>query len=45
MKVLSGKQPEGMNATDLKDLEMRATSTIKMFLANEVMYMSWMRNL
>ena len=38
MKPLSGKKPEGMNVTDWKDLEMRATSTIRMCLADEVMY-------
>ena len=36
--MLSGKQPEGMNVTEWKDSETRATSTIKMCLADEVMY-------
>ena len=36
--MLSGKQPEGMNVTDLKDLETRASSTIRMCLTDEVMY-------
>ena len=38
MKVLSGKQLKGMNVTNWKDSEMRATSTIRMCLADEVMY-------
>ena len=38
MKVLSGKQPEGMNVTDWKDSETRVASTIRMFLVDEVMY-------
>ena len=37
MKALSGKQLEGMNATDWKDLKTRVVLTIKMFLADEVM--------
>ena len=36
--MLSGKQLKGMNVTDLKDSEMRVGSTIKMCLADEVMY-------
>ena len=38
VKALTGKQPEGTNDTEWKDSETRATSTIKMCLANEVMY-------
>ena len=38
VKALSSKQPEGMNAIDWKDPEMRAVSTIRMCLAYEVMY-------
>ena len=38
LKVLSVKRPEGMNAMDWKDSEMRAMSTIRMCLADEVMY-------
>ena len=38
VKALSGKQPEGMNATDWKNSETRATSTIRMCLVDEVMY-------
>ena len=38
MKALSGKQPEGMNATNWKDSKMRVVLTIKMCLADEVMY-------
>ena len=37
VKALSGKQPEGMNVTDWKDSETRATSTIRMCLVDEVM--------
>ena len=38
MKALSGKQPEGMNAMDWKDSETRVAPTIRMCLADEVMY-------
>ena len=38
MKALSGKQPKRMNVTDWKDLEIRVASTIRMCLADEVMY-------
>ena len=38
MKALSGKQPEGMNDTKWKDSKTRVVSTIRMCLANEVMY-------
>ena len=38
VKALSGKQPKGMNVTDWKDLEMQVASTIRMCLADEVMY-------
>ena len=36
--MLSRKQLEGMNATDLKDLEMRVLLPVKMCLADEMMY-------
>ena len=36
--MLSGKQPEGLNVTNLKDLETIAALTIKMCLVDEVMY-------
>ena len=35
---MSGKQPEGMNVTDLKDSKIMVASTIRMCLADEVMY-------
>ena len=38
VKALSGKQPEGMNVTDWKDLEVRVVLTIMMCLADEVKY-------
>ena len=38
MKTLSGKQPKGMNVTDWKDSKIRATSTIRMCLVDEMMY-------
>ena len=38
VKALSGKQPEGMNATDWKDSKMRVVLTITMCLVDEVMY-------
>ena len=38
MKALSGKQFEGMNATYWKDSKTRVMLTIRMCLANEVMY-------
>ena len=38
MKALIGKQQEGINVTDWKDLNISATSTIRMCLADEVMY-------
>ena len=38
VKALSGKQPKGMNVTDLKDLETRVILTIKMCLIDVVMY-------
>ena len=38
VKALTGKQPEGTNDTEWKDLETRATLTIRMCLADEVMY-------
>ena len=38
VKALSGKQLEGMNATDWKVLETRAASTIRMCLVDEVVY-------
>ena len=38
VKELSGKQLEGMNATDWKDSKMRVASTIRMCLTDEVMY-------
>ena len=38
MKALIGKQPEGMKDTEWQDSEMRATSTIRMYLADEVIY-------
>ena len=38
MKAVSGKQYEGMNVTDWKDLERRVTWTIRMYLVDKVMY-------
>ena len=38
VKVLIRKQPEGMKDKEWQDSEMRAASTIKMCLANKVMY-------
>ena len=38
VKALSGKQPKGMNVTNWKDSKTRVASTIRMCLANEVMY-------
>ena len=38
MKALTGKQPEGMNDTEWKDSKMRAALTIRMYLADAVMY-------
>ena len=38
MKALSGKQFEGMNAKYWKDSKTRAMLTVRMCLANEVMY-------
>ena len=38
MKALSGKQLNGMYVTDWKDSKTRIVSTIRMCLANEVMY-------
>ena len=38
MKTLTGKQLEGMNDTEWKDSKMRHVSTIRMCLADEVMY-------
>ena len=38
VKVLAGKQLEGTNDTEWKDSETRVASTIRMCLANEVMY-------
>ena len=36
--MLSGKQSEGMNATDLKDSKTRAASTFRLCSADKVMY-------
>ena len=38
MKALYGKQPKGMNNMDWKDLEAKAAATIRLCLANDVMY-------
>ena len=38
VKALIGKQPEGMKDAEWQDSEMRATSTIRMYLADEVIY-------
>ena len=38
MKALRGKQPGGMDVTRWKDSETRVVSTIRMCLADEVMY-------
>ena len=35
---LSGKKPKGINFMDLKDSEIRVVLTIRMCLANKVMY-------
>ena len=38
VKALYGKQPKGMNDMDWKDLEMKVVSTIRLCLADDVMY-------
>ena len=38
VKALCGKQLEGMNDIDWKDLEAKATTTIRLCLADDVMY-------
>ena len=38
VKALYGKQPEGMNNMDWKDLEAKAAATIRLCLADDVMY-------
>ena len=38
MKALTGKQPEGMKDMEWQDSEMRVVLTIRMCLADEVMY-------
>ncbi|WJZ90856.1 hypothetical protein VitviT2T_009973 [Vitis vinifera] len=38
VKALYRKQPEGMNDMDWKDLEVKATITIRLCLADDVMY-------
>ena len=38
MKALYEKQPEGMNDMDWKDLEAKVAATIRLRLADEVMY-------
>ena len=38
VKALYGKQPEGMNDMDWKNLETKTLATIRLCLANDVMY-------
>nr|CAN76612.1 hypothetical protein VITISV_040104 [Vitis vinifera] len=38
VKALYGKQPEGMNNMDWKDLEVKVAATIRLCLADDVMY-------
>ena len=38
VKALLGKQPQGMNVTDWKDSETSVASTIRLCLADEMMY-------
>ena len=38
VKALYGKQPEGVNDMDWKDLETKAVTTIRLCLADDVMY-------
>ena len=38
MKALYEKQPEGMNDMDWKDLEVKTAATIRLCLADDVMY-------
>ena len=38
VKALYGKQPEGMDDMDWKDLEAKAVATIRLCLADGVMY-------
>ena len=38
VKALYGKQPEGMNDIDWKNLEAKTLATIRLCLANDVMY-------
>ena len=38
MKALYGKQPEGMDDMDWKDLEAKVATTIRLCLADDVMY-------
>ena len=38
MKALYGKQPKGIDDMDWKDLEAKAAATIRLCLANGVMY-------
>ena len=38
VKALYEKQPEGMNDIDWKDLEVKVVATIRLRLADDVMY-------